>query len=51
MSERVKVFTTENGLPELPCGRFRNEGPNGGDEFRVDHSGRQPSRMRSAMTG
>lgn len=37
MSERVKVFTTENGLPEFPGGRFRNEGPNSGEEFRDDH--------------
>lgn len=37
MSERAKVFTTENGLSELPCGRFGDEGPNGGEEFRADH--------------
>lgn len=37
MSDRVKVFTTGNGLPEFPGGRFRKEGPNSGEEFRDDH--------------
>ena len=37
MSDRIKEFTTSNGLPEFPGGRFREDGPGNGQAFREDH--------------
>ena len=35
--DRVKELSVNTGLPRLPGGRLRSEGPNSAQEFRDDH--------------